>query len=165
MILLALDPGTHETALLQYDTDSGSVLWHAIKPNEQALEDVLTLTATCDHLAVEMVACYGMPVGAETFETVLWLGRFIQAWRGPWSRVYRSDVKSYLCRSARAKDANVRQALLDRFGGSRKAALGTKRQPGPLYGVRSHCWSALAVAVTWSESEKFAGERQVGAVA
>ena len=39
--------------------------------------------------------------------------------------------------------ANIRQALLDLIGPQ-----GTKKAPGPTYGVRSHEWAALAVAVT-----------------
>jgi hypothetical protein len=42
----------------------------------------------------------------------------------------------------RAKDANIRQALLDLIGPQ-----GTKAQPGPTYGIKSHTWAALAVAV------------------
>jgi hypothetical protein len=58
------------------------------------------------------------------------------------TRVFRKDVKLHLCNSPRAKDANVRQALLDRLGPQ-----GTKKAPGPTYGVKSHEWAALAVAV------------------
>ena len=51
----------------------------------------------------------------------------------------------------RAKDANVRAALIDRFGPSKRKAIGLKATPGPLYGVHSHMWSALAVAVTYGD--------------
>jgi len=62
----------------------------------------------------------------------------------------------HLCKNNRAKDANIRQALLDRFpatGGGKAPQIGTKKQPGPLYGVTSHLWSALAVAVTWADTQ------------
>lgn len=100
-------------------------------------------------LAIEMIACYGMPVGAETFQTCLWIGRFLQIWEqagGQTRLCYRRDIKLHLCGSARAKDGNIRQALLDRFGG-RDMAQGKKKYPGPLYGISGHLWSALAVAV------------------
>jgi hypothetical protein len=98
-----------------------------------------------DELALEMIASYGMAVGAEVFETVRWIGRMQQVWRDPEAvrLVYRRDVKLHLCGSARAKDQNVRQALIDSLG-----PVGVKKTPGPLYGVKSHAWSALAVAVT-----------------
>jgi hypothetical protein len=65
----------------------------------------------------------------------------------------RKDVKLHLCGSPRAKDANIRQALLDRYGGKEKA-IGSKHQRGPLYGIRSHLWAALAVAVTYQETKR-----------
>jgi hypothetical protein len=79
------------------------------------------------------------------FETCIWIGRFTELSRlagGKLSRVFRRDIKLHLCNSPRAKDANVRQALIDRLGPQ-----GTKKLPGPTYGVKSHEWAALAVAV------------------
>ena len=58
-----------------------------------------------------------MAVGAEVFETVHWSGRFTEAlWPTPVVQLPRRAVKLHLCGSARAKDPNIRQALLDRFG-------------------------------------------------
>jgi len=98
-----------------------------------------------DTLAIEMIASYGMAVGREVFETCVWIGRFQQVWRSPESvrLVYRRDVKLHLCGNPRAKDPNIRQALIDLLGPA-----GTKKQPGPTYGVKSHAWAALGVAVT-----------------
>ena len=62
-------------------------------------------------------------------------------------RVFRMAVKMHLCHSAKAKDANIRQALIDRLGPP-----GTKKAPGPTYGVTSHAWPALAIAVTVADS-------------
>lgn len=95
-----------------------------------------------DLVSIEMIACYGMPVGRETFETCVWIGRFIERAKQPHRLVYRKDVKLHLCNSPRAKDGNVRQAIIDRFGKP-----GMKKSPGVLYGVSSHVWAALAVAI------------------
>lgn len=65
----------------------------------------------------------------------------------------RRAVKLHLCGSMRAKDGNIRQALVDRFGGQAQA-VGTKKAPGPLFGLSSHRWSALAVAVTWWDTRR-----------
>lgn len=122
-------------------------------PNERALEWLAGEKWRGFTLAIEMIASYGMPVGREVFETCVWIGRFQQAWHSPEDvrLVYRKDVKLHLCGTAKAKDANVRQALLDlypRTGGGATPQIGTKAKPGPLYGVSSHAWPALAVAVT-----------------
>ena len=114
-------------------------------------------TPPADYLAIEGIACYGMPVGRETFDTCIWIGRFTQAFgAGRTTLVYRSEVKSHLCHSMKAKDPMIRQALLDKFGPGRERAIGTKKKPGPCYGIASHCWSALAVAVTWFETRRVA---------
>ena len=149
--VLALDPGTTETAFVLYQAGRVCpVLEHGKKPNAEVLEllprfsRVLGVT-----LAVEMIASYGMPVGREVFETCVWIGRFVQAWQpGAHELVYRRDVKMFLCGSNRAKDGNIRQALLDLVGPQ-----GTKKAQGPTYGLRGDEWAALAVAVTIAGDE------------
>lgn len=139
--ILAIDPGP---------TESGVVLFRAGRVIAAGVHDNRTVLATiaaadADILAIEMIASYGMAVGREVFETCVWVGRFQQAWRSPESArlVYRRDVKLHLCGSAKAKDANIRAALIDLLGPA-----GTRKQPGPTYGVKSHAWAALGVAVT-----------------
>jgi hypothetical protein len=149
MRIFALDPGTEETGYVIFDGDR--VLECGILPNEEMLSHI-SAAFDCNVLACEMVASYGMAVGRETFETCVWIGRFIQTWaehgNGDWCFVYRKDVKIHLCGSMKAKDANISQALRDRFG-----EVGTKKNPGPLFGIKSHIWSALAVAVTALETK------------
>lgn len=153
MNILAIDPGPTESAYLAYDGEKPYGM--DILSNEEMVRKILDYYH-CEHMAIEGVACYGMAVGKEVFDTCIWIGRFIQQWSPlkpcDWSLVYRPEVKLHLCHSARAKDPNVRQALLDKFGGKEKA-IGKKATPGPLYGVRSHVWSALAVAVTYYETK------------
>lgn len=157
MRLLAIDPGNEESALVAYDTETREPLeWEKLENNEALNRCFAMRLGGIDHMVIEMVASYGMPVGAEVFETCVWIGRFIQAWRAPgagltYRRLYRRDVKLHLCGSARAKDANVRQALVDRYGGKEKA-IGRKATPGPLYGMKADCWQALGVAVTAAET-------------
>lgn len=152
MRLLAIDPGSEESALLIYDTDTGLPTWWEKASNYHAR--AIIDEAECREMHVEMIASYGMPVGVEVFETCVWIGRFTERWNQSadeeryWAqRVYRHEVKFHLCKSARAKDSNVRQALIDRYGGKEKA-IGRKATPGPLYGLSGDCWAALGVAVT-----------------
>jgi hypothetical protein len=144
--ILALDPGTTHTAWMFFGDAPSNFGW-----DENAFVlDIVDSHPECP-VACEMLACYGMPVGKEVFETAYWIGRFMQATQKEFIRVYRGEVKTHLCRSQKAKDANIRQALIDKFGGSN--AIGKKKTPGPLYGVSSHSWSALAVAVTAMETK------------
>lgn len=153
-MILAIDPGTTQSAWCEFD--GLRVIDCDIQENSVVLTKLRDYAGNY-RIAIEMIASYGMPVGKEVFETVLWIGRFVEAC----SRVsvqaelvYRKDVKLHLCNSARAKDPNVRQALIDRFeplGGGKTPQIGTSKQPGPLYGVSSHVWAALAVAVTFQD--------------
>lgn len=149
-IIFAVDPGTTKTAWLQYRDSDRTVHAKGIHPNERVRDIIKCEAAFGVILAIEQVASYGMAVGQEVFETCVWTGRFIEAF-GDDSRVVRlprKQIVTYLCGSARAKDANVRQRLIDIFGGSKEAAIGKKSSPGPLYGVHDDEWSALAIALT-----------------
>lgn len=98
-----------------------------------------------DCVAIEKVASYGMPVGAEVFETVFWSGRIYERYAKHGiriSRPTRKEVVTHICGSARAKDSNVRQALIDRIG-----APGLKKSPGPTFGIKGDQWQALACSV------------------
>ena len=69
-----------------------------------------------ESMVIEMIASYGMPVGKEVFETCVWIGKFIEASGMKEHYIYRKDEKMNLCHSMKAKDSNIRQALIDRFG-------------------------------------------------
>lgn len=144
MSILAIDPGTDESGWVILD--GVKVLASGIYPNETMLNRVKAENyGEIDTLAIEMIASYGMAVGREVFETCVWVGRFQQAWYSPddVKLIYRRDVKLHLCGTTKAKDANVRQALIDLLGPQ-----GTKKSPGPTFGVKSHAWAALGVGVT-----------------
>jgi hypothetical protein len=140
-MILAIDPGTTESGYVVLN--DGCAEQAGVLPNYSMLNFVQLWDEPA--VAIEMIASYGMPVGAEVFETVRWIGRFQQACRDPDAvrLIYRKDVKMHLCGTPRAKDGNIRQALIDKLG-----APGTKKAPGPTYGVKSHAWAALGVAVT-----------------
>lgn len=142
MIALAIDPGPVSSAFVLFD--GRRVVDHGQLKNEEPLAQPYTTV-------IEQIESMGMAVGAEVFETVFWSGRFAQASR-PFDRVTRRAVKLHLCGSMRAKDQHIRQALIDRFGGKAEA-VGTKKAPGPVFGISSHRWAALAVAVTWCDHQ------------
>lgn len=171
MKLLAIDPGNIESAYVLMDgykpVEFGKVL------NEDMMRILDENSFDPDgpfnydenpspHLfvAIEMIASYGMPVGREVFDTCVWIGRFSQiviAHGLPVDYVYRADVKLNLCGSSRAKDGNVRQALIDRFARhDMKNGKGTKKDPDWFYGFRADVWAAYAVGVTWMDARKAA---------
>jgi hypothetical protein len=148
-VILGLDPGTTKSAWVSLH--SGVPAEHAKESNYEVLARVRRdWEPKTDLLALEMVASMGMAVGKEIFETVFWIGQFFEAWAyrgGNTQRVYRREVKLFLCESSKANDSNIRAAIIDRYGGQ-AAAIGLKRSPGPLFGIKADRWSALAVALT-----------------
>lgn len=159
MSVIAIDPGSEESALVVFD---GQKVVNAIyQPNDFVLDRLqfweIDTAKGCKGpiLVIEMIASYGMPVGAEVFETCVWIGRFMQAY-GPSrvDRMPRLTVKQHLCHDSRAKDANIRQALIDRFGGKDKA-IGNKKAPGPLFGITGDLWAALALGITYWDRHHF----------
>ena len=146
-IVVAIDPGPTQSACVAWDGER--IYEHDLLSNEAMLQHLRLPYGRVrpSLIAIEWISSYGMPVGAEVFDTCRWVGRFEEAASLtltpiPVEMIPRCDVKLHLCNSARAKDANVRQALLDLIG-----PRGTKKNPGPTYGITTHCWAALGVAV------------------
>ncbi len=167
--IVCIDPGPEQSALLGYDTEKREVLYAEIIENAAVMKELFHPSRESktgitggnfiwphqwfSHLIIESLACFGMPVGSEIFETAYAIGDFRTIWGGDVTLMPRTTVKAHLCNSSRAKDANVRQVLIDRFGPGKELAIGKKSAPGPLFGIVSHSWSALALAVTYSETE------------
>lgn len=153
MIVLAIDPGYRESAFLQWD-ETG-IVSHGIESNEQLLGELMASKTQAVLVLEEMQlfsSNYG--IGREIFDSVFWSGRFAQAWAPrSFDRLLRSRVRAHLGAS-KGGDAAVRAALIDRFGPYREVAIGTSKQKGPLYGIKSHEWSALAIAITYWDQHR-----------
>lgn len=231
--ILAIDPGTTESGVVVFDPlCSEPVIESGVYTNDALLGWIrsgsipsgsgMLAELTGPHiLAIEVPRARGMPFSNEMIDTVIWVGRFLEAWGDrPSARVDRKDVKMFLCGVASAKDSNIRAAIIDRFGGSKALAdrakcpacdgkgtalaqrpadnclgcggggrvwsaekpkgfkcqgckgrgvikyrperatcpecRGAKRvgDPGPLRGVTSHAWPALAVALFQADAAR-----------
>ena len=158
MKILSIDPGTTDSAYVVWDTDKGIVGFDHV-PNRELLDMIRqqrpTMIKSAKTCVIEMVASQGMPVGASTFETVRWIGRFEEAWNDRTATdaalLTRIAVKMTLCSHPRAKDGNVAQALRDRFGEK-----GIKKDKGFFYGVSGHIWQAFAAGVAWADIQRMA---------
>lgn len=150
MICIAIDPGPTTCGVVVYDMDAQRVTQaHA----ELVWPDVRRLLS--DHLLNSGVVCertQAGPPSTDVVRTTEVVGRVMEACdhlRMPLELLYRREVLATLGVSARkTRDALVRAALIDLHSTSKALAVGTRRAPGPLYGVTSHAWAALALAVT-----------------
>ena len=162
MTILAIDPGNTESGFALIDPATCRPIEAGKIPNEDLLRRLhwwLTLDHPPSLVAIEMVASYGMPVGADVFETCVWIGRFAQVCESfgpfgmPCDLVYRKNVKLHLCHTTKAKDANITQALIDRFAsGQPNRGKGTKADPGWFFGFKADIWQAYALAVLTADT-------------
>lgn len=158
-MILAIDPGNIESAYVILDKNLKPIKFGKI--SNYHLVDMLRKgdfnnAYPIEHFAIEMIANMGMSaVGRTLFDTCVWIGRFIEAYKLSYSYIYRREEKINLCGTMKAKDGNIRQALIDRFG-----VVGTKKSPGWFYGVSKDVWAAIAVGVTYHDM--YLNKRDVG---
>ena len=179
MLIIGIDPGPEESGYIEIGARDGEVVVFesGVRFNKNIEADLMREPVCLKVVVIEMVASYGMAVGASVFRTCVQIGRFEHACgRRRFDEVYRADVKLTLCGNKRAKDTHIKQAIVDMFGGKEKAIGGNKcktckgkgvvnrgtegciqcegtgwlNPPGPLLHVKSHAWSALAVALTYA---------------
>lgn len=155
--ILAIDPGNIESAYCVIDKNTYKPIEFDKIENEKLLEYIYDyLPNEVNTLVIEKIASYGMAVGASVFDTCIWIGRFVQEYldfTSPYYQkveyIYRKEEKINLCNSMKAKDSNIRQALIDRFG-----IVGTKKEPGWFYGFKKDIWAAYAVGITYLDKIK-----------
>lgn len=153
--ILAIDPGNIKSGyvIAEYDENDITHVLRVGKVENAEMMQIIAESAGMD-FAIEMIAGMGMTVGKEVFDTCVWIGRF---WERALTRdfrtmqyIYRREEKLCLCGSARAKDANIRQALVDRYApGQPNYGKGTKKLPGFFFGFSADMWEAMAVAATY----------------
>lgn len=143
--VLGIDPGTTRSAFVVLDGER--IVGTAIVDNEVLVADLRTT-----HVAMAVIERveprYGLRLGWETVQTIEWVGRFHEALdHCGVTLLPRSAILRHLGIAPKGNaDSGVRMAMLDRWGGE---AAG--RKGGPLYGIRTHAWQALAAAVAYRE--------------
>jgi hypothetical protein len=150
--IFSVDPGNIESAYSVLDEELRPIEFGKVN-NEWLRENMLDVINKHKvyNIAIEMIASYGMAVGATVFDTCVWIGRFTEVAQrhsnvDEVKYIYRKEEKMNLCGTMKAKDSNIRQALIDRFG-----VVGTKGNKGWFYGVSNDVWAAIACGTTYSD--------------
>src|SRR3954469_15573927 len=96
--ILAIDPGNIDSGFALYDADGNRVMESGVILNRHMFALLTRLQQMSPILAIEMMRARGMPASNEAFETLVWVGRFQQAWYDPAGVVlaYRADVKLHI---------------------------------------------------------------------
>ena len=149
MLITAIDPGPWLSA---YVVLRGAEVVEHAKVNNLELLKLLRWREPVGPVIVEAVSPRRHGVGHETLDTAVWVGRYLEAWRGVSRTMTRQEVKKALGLKAggkhQATDADVRSALIVRWGGPPGKR---QRPPVALAGLARDEWAALAVAVAWRE--------------
>ena len=156
-MILGIDPGPVTCGAVLYDETARRVSSSSsAAPVDEVLDHWLPAAwDAADVIAIERVQAQGV-AGGDIIRTAEVVGRLWQATLDHGvdygvvdvRLLYRREVLAALDVTGRGnRDALVRARLIEMHGGTKKAAQGTKKARGPLYGVSGHAWSALGVAV------------------
>ena len=147
-MVFGIDPGPSEHAIVGIDGIT------VAKFDEHSM---LERFGVGDVVAYEQFAPFAHSIDDGSMRTIFETGRLVERIRTASVErraaidivgIRRQQAKLYLVGSARCGDAQVRAALIERFGPTKQQAVGTRGNPGPLFGITSHHWAALAIAVT-----------------
>lgn len=151
--IIAIDPGGVESAWVGVDPVKLRPIGFGKQPNSEIITQLGWNPGSEIVVAIEQIGHYGtgMPAGRDVFDTCRAIGRMEQVCeqRGLTPMlIKRATVKAHLCGTPKAKDANVTQALVDRFApGASNHGKGTKTDPGWFHGFHRDIWQAYALAV------------------
>ena len=175
MKIFAIDPGSEVSSFVIWDPVPNIIHEHGLDVTNAVLIQRIRALEEQMHLVVERIASQGMIVGQETFDTADYVGALGEAYIHKYlvHKILRRVVKLGLCGDSKAKDSNVRQFVIDYFGGQDKAIGGKKcgkckgkgwfgsgRQecpackgakwkhlPGKVFGFAEDEWQAMALAI------------------
>jgi hypothetical protein len=149
MVIMGIDPGTEQSAMVVWNNEI--VINHIQCSNIDFLQAMRNGTGkSVNHVVIEDVAFYGKVLNKSTFDTLKLIGRIQEIFPDKHSLVYFPDIAYHFCNSRRGVNtAQINKVLISRFGEK-----GTKKNPGILYGIKEHEWSALAVAVYYADKIK-----------
>lgn len=158
MRLLAIDPGPVKSAYCMMNDDF-SLVSAADVENDAVMR--LVKEGEYDRIAIECMESHGQAVGKSTFDTCIWIGRYMQVATDrdkPITRVYRLEEKALLIPSKKNKlpplpehagktaDAQIRASLIARFAKTDKVnGKGVKKCKDVFYGFQGDMWAAFAV--------------------
>ena len=163
MRILAIDPGPDRSGVVALRAEPGE--W---PPRVEAAHAEIETQTIVDWIKLEETRCvvcewltsYGAAVGASVLDTAKIVGHFERTaidQMADFGLLTRPDVGLELCESRRAKKSQTAEAIRGLYpatGGGKRPVVGTKKAPGPLYGVKGHAWDALAVGLAWLRIER-----------
>jgi len=163
-IIIGVDPGP--TSSGQVVVDGAIFPPIVLESNDEIEEKDLLITKYKAKIVVsEWIVSYSSAIGFSVLDTARLVGR-IEERAGvkgmEFHKLTRPQVGLELTGKSTPKKAQVNEAIRelyremkpDSLGGGKNAVVGTKKHPGPLYGIKSHAWDALAVVIAWMSKNR-----------
>lgn len=164
--IVAIDPGSYTHGLVVVRTTGPNPGDNTVDYVNKAAQWTDVAREVCNletdlRLGRALVACERVAPGQSSWtltQTTEFVGRIMQLHHSltgghpralPLYAMTRREVLSLLRIKAKGseRDKMVRHTMIELHGGDRRTAIGNNNHPGPLHGVSSHAWAALAVAV------------------
>lgn len=153
--VLAIDPGNEATGWVIADKGTRKPLEFDKTENSQLAQMMIDGTLQFDEFVSERMESMGTLIGRTVLEACEWVGRFSQIAECLGCKVnyvYRHEEKVHICHDSRAKDANLRRALIDRFAKTANGK-GTAKDPDFFYKFKADVWSAYCVLTVHCDRE------------
>jgi len=156
-MILAIDPGPQESGFVLYDNKNSTVKKFGKVLNRE-LEDMIIDELQNVPTYIEFPQAQGCLASNALLLTCRWAGRY-EAHSNLVELINRKDVVNFFECHKRTRqeksegikqvafDTQIRHKIIEMFGGSKEVAIGVKKSPGPLYGVKADVWQALAIAL------------------
>lgn len=165
MKYLGIDPSSIDhNGVVVWDDDTETIVYKNWCDGETVVQIMRYSLSPFTEAPFDQVWCetmqhMGMEVGADVFNTCFWIGEYRRVAKDlglTFNMVTRTSIKIHHCRTNKAKDPNVRRAIIERYGywEHGKTGLGLKKHPGKLFGVKEDMWSGLAIALYAADQEK-----------
>ena len=148
-IIVGIDPGPEISAVVFWTTETRKVEASWTAENSMFRLDMIKARdrGNVDMCVIEGVAFYGKILNSATFETLMFIGKLQEIFHENHKLVYFPDIAYHFCNARRGvKTSNINAVLRDRF------LKGTKKEPGAIWGVTGHEWSALSVAIFYADT-------------
>lgn len=148
-VVFAIDPGNLLSAFAIVDTTSYYPIKFAKCANVEIKQEMIEFIKSTPYpiIIIETMVSMGGSVGATVFDTCIFIGRLTELAESLGASVHyinRRQEKIELVGSMRAKDSDIRRALINRLAVFDKVnGKGTSDHRDVFWGMAGDCWQSM----------------------
>lgn len=159
---LVVDPGSEKSGYVLIDFrilgKKINILEFGKVPNDEIRK--IVDNKEYDYFVIEGIQSYSSKFANTIIRTTLFVGAMLERVSINNPPAIRKEfspktIRALVAKDAQANDSMVREAVISTFAGildiSSDEMIGTKANPGPLYGVKADVWQALGGAIAMAK--------------